>query len=221
MKLQHLSKWLVVLTGLLIFAFATKSVEAADKTDGKQFQIFLPLVAAGGAPVSEAKTPAYETFAASVADGQAGVVRGVYAADVLALRVEQQPADSPNYIDSDPEAATQFQTASFFGVTGLLAHNDLAGEKFFDLAEGQEVRIVYGDGATKRYSVTRIYRFQALDPYSPTTSFVDLGTGATLTTLDVFSMVYMGEDHVTFQTCIEENGNPSWGRLFVIATLLN
>ena len=77
------------------------------------------------------------------------------------------------------------------------------------------MRIVYGDGAMKRY------RFQALDPYSPYSDFVDLSTGETQSVGEVFELVYTGGDHVTFQTCIENSGNPSWGRLFVIVTPVN
>jgi len=224
MKLCHLPQWsLAVLASLCLLALAPQSAEAEGPASNPSFQVFLPLVATAnsGTSASQEAAPTYETFAASVADGQAGVVRGVYAAGAFALRVEQQPAGDANYISSNSEMATQFQTASLFGVTGLLAHNYLAGAKFFDLTEGQEIRVVYGDGAAKHYTVSRLYRFQALDPYNPSSDFVDLETGATLSALDVFSLVYMGEGHVTFQTCIEQNGNPSWGRLFVIATPLD
>jgi hypothetical protein len=33
----------------------------------------------------------------------------------------------------------------------------------------------------------------------------------------MFKRVYFGDRHVTFQTCIESNGELSWGRLFIIA----
>jgi hypothetical protein len=33
----------------------------------------------------------------------------------------------------------------------------------------------------------------------------------------MFKRVYFSNRHVTFQTCIEAEGNLSWGRLFVIA----
>jgi hypothetical protein len=41
-------------------------------------------------------------FVGSVADGQAGVVRGVYAAGALALAVVQQPSGAPFYVDMQP-----------------------------------------------------------------------------------------------------------------------
>jgi hypothetical protein len=33
----------------------------------------------------------------------------------------------------------------------------------------------------------------------------------------MFKRVYLGDRHVTFQTCIKAYGNQSWGRMFVIA----
>jgi hypothetical protein len=185
------------------------------------FQIYLPLVisgATGAVMPSAPQVPSSEAFVASVVNGEAGVVRGVYVPGVLALPVRQQPANNPAYVSPEDGVATQFASAAALGVTGLLAHNYLAGADFFKLAEEQEVRIVYGDGAVKPYRVTMIYRFQALDPYSPYSDFVDLSTGETLSVGQVFTMVYAGGDHVTFQTCIANNGNASWGRLFVIAT---
>jgi len=38
-----------------------------------------------------------------------------------------------------------------------------------------------------------------------------------LTAEQLFNRVYRGDRHVTFQTCIDANGDISWGRLFVIA----
>ena len=93
--------------------------------------------------------PTFDKFIKSVANGKAGEVRGVYVANVLALRVVQQPADNPAYVSSTAGTVTQFQMAASQGVTGMLAHNYAAGALFSSLAAGQEVRIVFGDGAVK------------------------------------------------------------------------
>src|SRR5688572_6442873 len=58
-------------------------------------------------------------FAASVVDGRAGVLRGVYVPGVLALRVVQQAGAFS--VDMTPGLATQFSAASAYGVTGLPA----------------------------------------------------------------------------------------------------
>jgi hypothetical protein len=42
-------------------------------------------------------------------------------------------------------------------------------------------------------------------------------TEETLTAEQMFKRVYLGDRHVTFQTCIKAYGNQSWGRMFVIA----
>lgn len=163
-----------------------------------------------------AVVPAFGDFVASVQDGQA-LVRGVYVPDVLTLPVVQQPAGDAGYVSDLPGAATQFRFAAQFDVVGLLAHNYLAGAIFSELAAGHEVRIVYGDGRVDYYVVSKIYRFQALSPDSPTSNFVDLDSGEFYTAAQLFGLVYQGGDHVTFQTCIWRDGNASWGRLFVIA----
>jgi hypothetical protein len=41
---------------------------------------------------------------------------------------------------------------------------------------------------------------------------------STLTAEQMFKRAYLGDRHVTFQTCINAYGNASWGRLFVVAT---
>lgn len=227
MKSQLTLKTLALLLSLVFSAVPFVPPAAAMPVTGEAqstYQIYLPLVvngATGGMTPAAPQMPSSEAFIASVADGQAGVVRGVYVPSVLALPVRQQPADNPTYVSPEAGTATQFASAAALGVTGLLAHNYLAGAEFFKLAAGQDVQIVYGDGAVKLYRVTAIYRYQALDPYSPYSDFVDLSTGETKSVGEVFTQVYTGGDHVTFQTCIANNGNPSWGRLFVIATPVN
>jgi hypothetical protein len=107
--------------------------------------------------------------------------------------------------------------AAWYGVTGLLAHNYAAGRLFFELELGDDVKVVYGDGQVKRYQVNAVLRYQALQPDSPTSDFVDLASSQQLSASEVFTRVYAGGEHVTFQTCIAAGGQGSWGRLFVIA----
>lgn len=160
----------------------------------------------------------FEQFVSSVTNGQAGVVRGVYVAGVLALRVDQQPANQPDYVGSTNGRATQFQTAARFNVIGLLAHNYRSGALFFKLQAGQEVKIVYGDGTIETYIVSAIYQYQALQSNNTQGDLIDLATGQQVSVVDAFNQVYTGDKHVTFQTCIRRDGNNSWGRYFVVAT---
>jgi hypothetical protein len=166
---------------------------------------------------NEASLPTFMDFSNSVQNGQASVLRGVYTRDVLALPVVQQPSDSPAYVSSYDGLVTQFGMAAQYGTVGLLAHNHLAGRSFSGLAVGQEVRLVYGDGHVERFVITEVLEYQALQPTSPYSSFRDLASDEVLSAQQMFQRVYQGERHITFQTCIDAEGNSSWGRLFVIA----
>ena len=161
--------------------------------------------------------PAFADFSKSVQNGQKDVLRGIYAADALALPVVQQPASNAGYVSNKDGEATQFGMASQYGNIGLLAHSHLAGKSFPQLTMGQEIRLVYGDGHVEYFVVTEILKYQALQPTSPYSSFKNLNKDETLTAEQMFKRVYLGDHHLTFQTCIEANGNMSWGRLFVIA----
>ncbi len=162
--------------------------------------------------------PAFSNFVTSVTNGQAGVVSGVYVPGVLADKVVQQAANNPAFVSPAAEVITQFNMAIRYGVIGLLAHNNLAGVNYSNLQVDQEVRIIYGDGAISYYTINSIDSFQALDSHSVTSSFADLDTNAIYSAAQLFAMYYQGGDHVTFQTCIYQYGNASWGRLFISAT---
>jgi len=75
-------------------------------------------------------------------------------------------------------------------------------------------------GMATQYNTTgfeAVYQFQALQPTNPYSNFVDLETNQQLTATELFYRVYTGAHHLTFQTCIEKDGEYSWGRLFVLA----
>ena len=164
-----------------------------------------------------ASLPSFLDFSRSVQNGDANVLRGVYASNVMALPVVQQPSGNAGYVSNNLGEITQFRMATQFGNIGLLAHNHLSGKSFSQLAVGQEIRLVYGDGHVEYFIVTEVLRYQALQPTSPYSSFKNLDKDETLSAEDMFKRVYFGDRHVTFQTCIEKDGELSWGRLFVIA----
>lgn len=165
-----------------------------------------------------AALPAFADFSKSVQNGDAKALRGVYVDDVLALPIVQQPSGSPAFVSNNDNEITQFGMASQYGNVGLLAHNHLSGKSFIELAIGKQVRLVYGDGRIESFVIIEVLRYQALQPTSPYSSFRNLDkTEETLTAEQMFKRVYLGDRHVTFQTCIEAYGNLSWGRLFVIA----
>ncbi|HSJ86065.1 MAG TPA: hypothetical protein VK909_02570 [Anaerolineales bacterium] len=166
-----------------------------------------------------ATLPTFAEFAKSVQNGDAKALRGVYVADMFALPIVQQPAGNPAFVSSSEGEITQFGMPAQYGNVGLLAHNHLSGKLFFQLAVGQEVRLVYGDGRIEVFVINEVLHYQALQPTSPYSSFRNMDKDeATLTAEQMFKRAYFGDRHVTFQTCINSYGNASWGRLFVLAT---
>ena len=161
--------------------------------------------------------PNFSDFSNSVQDGRADHVRGVYVPNQFALPVAQQPFGSPGYVSSQAEQLTQFRMADSYGNVGLLAHNYLAGQEFFNLEVGDDVRLVHGDGTVEYFVVSEVLSYQALQPHSPYSSFRNLSNDQVLSVEQMFKRVFLGDRHITFQTCIEKDGELSWGRLFVIA----
>jgi len=169
-------------------------------------------------PVTRTRLPQdLERFVNSVKNGEAGQVRGVYVSGALALPVIQQPADDPAFVSEKNGEVTQFQSAAFNNITGLLAHNYLSGSEFYELKTGQIVNIVYGNGAIRRYRINEISRFQKLEPNSLRSDFIDLQTGEKVSTAQVFNRYYNGDHKVTFQTCLENEGLSNWGLVFIVA----
>jgi hypothetical protein len=168
---------------------------------------------------NESALPVFSDFSKTVQNGEEDVLRGVYVPSVLALPIVQQPANSPGFVSGRNGEATQFSLAAQNGNVGLLAHNTLSGSSFSKLAIGQEVRLIYGGGRVEYFVITEILQYQALQPTSPWSDFRDMtaADGRTITAQQLFERVYSGPRHITFQTCIEAEGNVSWGRLFVLA----
>jgi hypothetical protein len=173
---------------------------------------------AAAAPLDDAANlPGLGNFAAAVENGEAGTLRGVYAEDVFALPIIQQPANDAGFVSRDETVLTEFRLAADYGNVGVLAHNDLGGQYFAQLAPGQRVQLIYGDGRIEYFRVTHSDRYQATSPSSMYSDFIDLDTQEYLTAGELFAKVYMGPRHITFQTCVSNAGNLSWGRLFVFA----
>src|SRR5690349_6631269 len=166
---------------------------------------------------SKSATPSFQDFYSPIQNGAADELRGVYVPDVLALPIVQQPANKPYYVSSQDGEVTQFSAVSRYGNIGLLAHNNLSGKSFSRLSVGQEVELIYGDGKIEKFVVTEVLRFQALQPDSQQSSFLNLDHPETLSASQMFNRVYTGSHHLIFQTCIDAYGNGSWGRLFILA----
>jgi hypothetical protein len=213
---------IILMTGSLpVSAGRLLPIAVSGDESPTSYSVFLPALINGSQ--SSAKMPPVEAdefdlFIDTVTNGVAEQLVGVYAEDVLAMPVVQQPNGNSGYISSAPNTITQFAAANNFGNTGLLAHNTHAGAKFYHLTLGQEIEIVFGDSSIKTYRIESIRQFQALEPNSPYSDFIDLESNERLTASQLFYQMYTGDHHLTFQTCLKRDGNASWGRTFVLAT---
>ncbi|HET6846421.1 MAG TPA: hypothetical protein VFH29_06270 [Anaerolineales bacterium] len=225
---RSFTRFLFVFSTLVVFLAAAampQMAQAAPQLSGSQGSAegtFTASVADGNAKVvpgahaeGVVALPNREAFIASVVDGNRKVLRGVYAEGVFALPVLQQHYSME--VMETPGTVTQFGMAALYGVTGLLAHNWLSGQGFFLLQVGQQIDLIYGDGRIDSFKVTDIQSYQVTMPGSSYEGYVSLDTGRGTDSEGIFRRVYTGTRHVTFQTCIEKNGDLSWGRLFVIA----
>ena len=161
--------------------------------------------------------PPLNAFIGQVKNGRSDQLRGVYIPEILAAPVVQQPAGNNEFVSHRQNTLTQFDLASEFGSTGLLAHNNLAGVSLSRLGVNQKIYLIFGAGQIKTFVVIKILRYQALEPSSTSSNFIELGTNDTLKASEVFSRVYNRQGQVIFQTCISAGNELSWGRLFVIA----
>jgi hypothetical protein len=164
------------------------------------------------------KLPSLREFIPTIINGNPRQLVGVFIDDTLALHVVQQPSSNPGFVSSEPDVVTEFSLAAQYGTTGLLAHNTAAGEYFAEITTGRRIVLVYGNGSLKYFRVNQIRQFQALSPNSPYSNFADLDAPEkTLSVETLFYQIYQGDGNLVFQTCIERDGQASWGRLFVIA----
>jgi hypothetical protein len=78
--------------------------------------------------------------------------------------------------------------------------------------------ITIDEEGTHIYQVTKIENYQALSPNSPYSDFLSLdGSNQKLSATQLFSKIYTQENHLVLQTCLEKDGDLSWGRTFIIA----
>lgn len=141
------------------------------------------------------------------------------------LKIVQQDDGKYGFVSEEDNVVTQFSMPKNIpGSETFLAHNYKAGKLFNQLKIGDNISVV----SNKEYKipVTRgkhtrkvknIYKFIALSPTSPKSDFLDVVTNKRYTANELYKMMYETPNTTTLQTCIENNGDLSWGRLFVLA----
>jgi hypothetical protein len=156
-------------------------------------------------------------FVQQIVNGNAVEIVGVYVTNAGSFPVVQQPAGNASFVSTEAGVLTQFALATNYGSIGMLAHNYLAGNQFFLMAEGNEVVLVYGDGSTAHFIIEDIHDYQALSPTSPYSDFIDLENNAQMNSTELFYATYGQSDSLILQTCIAQGSEASWGRRFIIA----
>lgn len=107
------------------------------------------------------------------------------------------------------------ETASRFGRApgvGLLAHDDLAGAQWRDLAVGDRLIVVDAFGRRRGLAVRAVWVYRATEPGAPWTMLAG-PDGRTMSQDEVFAEVYR-PGRLVLQTC---EGGPLMGWRFVIA----
>lgn len=142
---------------------------------------------------------------------------GISSPGAFSYSIVEQPQGNAGYVSYDPGSLTKFHLAEKYGTIGLLAHNFLAGQHFFQISIGDDLILEMNDGSSQEYRVFSIKRYQALDPYSPYSDFIDLSDNEQVTASELFTRTYGSSGKLILQTCIKQNGVDAWGRLFIIA----
>lgn len=187
--------------------------------------LFTPLVPITGQqlpaedfPSDIYQRPAGSSQSAAAGDNYPGRIMRVEIQGRFSYPVVEQPGNNPGFVSEQPDTLTHFRLAQQYGTLGLMAHNTLAGARFTELHPGDQVSVSFTQEGRQTYWITEVRRFQALSPYSPYSDFIDLEDGSRYSASGLFLDVYGSGNDLVFQTCLKKNGDPSWGRLFVIAT---
>jgi len=161
-----------------------------------------------------------EEFLASVTNGEADQITGLYIQGFGGFNVIQPSAGNDGSVSSEEGVLTQYLRPASNRVIGLLAHNFASGRWFDQFQTGNTLYVLFGDGRQEIYRLTGKERFQALNGNSPTSNFIDLSTGLHRSAMQVYQQNYSGKPHLTLQTCIQNEDNKNWGRLFLLAELV-
>jgi hypothetical protein len=161
-----------------------------------------------------------EEFTAAVTTGEADRITGLYVPEIGGFFVIQQPEGSDGVVSSVEGVLTQFLRPASNRVIGLLAHNYASGIWFDRFKTGSLLYVLFGDGRREIYRLRDKEHFQAMNGNSTSSDFINLSTGETRTANQVYEQMYSGKPHLTLQTCIEQGDDLNWGRLFLLADLV-
>ncbi len=223
-KISFLNK--VPLSKIVIAIFGSKGDEMKTiPLKYKFLSIFITLVILFGLlPVTQVAASSnkitLDEFKSALSTTDSSKVVGVFVDDVMALKVVKQISES--HVSNHANTVSRFGQADQFGSIGLLAHNYLSGINFSKLDIGSKIHLVYGDGSSEEYNVINIEQYQALTPDDPYSRFINLDEpDLQISSANLVNKMYGTSGSLVLQTCISNEGDPAWGRLFVIATPVN
>ena len=98
-----------------------------------------------------------------------------------------------------------------------MAHSQLAGDLFSQLNPHQSIILIYGDGQKAHYRVNHLEAYQAAEPIDPYSEFISMQDGSRWSSQALFFHIYASGPDLVMQTCFEQDGQGTGGRLFVIA----
>jgi hypothetical protein len=136
----------------------------------------------------------------------------------LAFAFSVTPSYGEYTVTTIPNYVTYYDlTIAWGGSLAFTAHEALAGGSFIQLAVGDVVTVVYDNRQVDRYVVSDVETYQAAQPSSVWSSFIDLDNGITYSSERLGQNIYLAGHGLVLQTCIEKDGDVNWGRMFVIA----
>lgn len=135
----------------------------------------------------------------------------------FSFSVVEQPYNNAGFVSSKENTVTRFRMADRYGSTGFLAHNYLAGAEFLSMKVGDRIDLMIENEGRQSFWVFSVRKFQATSPWSAYSDFVDLESGQVYSASELFMNFYGQDDLVVLQTCLEKDGNKSWGRIFILA----
>lgn len=168
-------------------------------------------------PLTPSQKASLDAFKHVVTTGDPALVTGLFVPDHGGFYVVQQASGQDGMVSPAADVLTQFRRPAANGVIGLLAHNFAAGKWFDELETGDLLYLIHGDGTYDVYRLSEKMQFKAINGKSVLTDFIDLATGEVRNVDEVYNQVYAGKPHLTLQTCIQQDKDLDWGRLFLLA----
>lgn len=141
--------------------------------------------------------------------------------------IVQQPPGQEEYVDPNYDVITEFSELSEEEekqARWFLAHiQGKAGQEIAQLRQGMRIRFEMEGGEVQEYEIAGVVRYQATEPNSSTAPLIEVNEnletiGIPLSNRAVKRGLFgLANGGIILQTCIENGGNSSWGRIFVVA----